>query len=265
MIRLLVQSDDYGITPAVSAGIREGIRNGVIKNTGIFVNMPWSYQVAQDIKDMDVCLGIDINYVCGKPVSDPKHIPHLIDENGYFYKSTVVSQKYKKKSYENLITTFEKDPYPYNEIYLETENQVKTFIEMTGRLPEYIHPHSLLTPNTHKAAKEVAQKYGIYHSMDMMLKLPYLATTFNGTKENTLQNQIDMDISKCLLEKDLPNLKDNKTYYYIGHCGYVDYDLFKESTLTLRRIKDLEAIMNKDIINYLHNHNIQLITYRDLK
>lgn len=265
MIQLLVQSDDYGITPGVSAGIREGIQNGIIRNTGIFINMPCSYQAAQDIKNMDVCLGIDINYVCGKPVSDPKLIPHLVDENGDFYKSTDISQKHKIVSYENLITTFEIDPYPYHEIYLETENQVKRFIEIIGRLPEYIHPHSLLTPNTYKAAQKIAQKYGIYHSMDLMLHYPCLPTTFMGTKGSNLQDQIDIDITKHLLEDDLPVLKNNQTYYYIGHCGYIDYQLFEETTLTLRRIKDLHAMLDKDIISYIHNHDIKLITYKNLK
>lgn len=265
MIKLLVQSDDYGITSGVSAGIREGIKNGIIRNTGLFVNMPSSYQAVQDIKNMEVCLGIDINYVCGKPVTDPKLISHLVDENGEFYKSTVICEKYKMVSTENLITTFEEEPYPYDEIYLETENQVKKFIELVGRLPEYIHPHSLLTPNTHKAAKAVAQKYGIYHSMDMMFDIPYLPITFKGTKGNSLQEQIDTDIVNCLLKKDFPALKDNQIYYYIGHCGYVDYELFKESTLTLRRIKDLEAMLNKEVIDYLKTHDIQLITYKDLK
>ena len=50
MIQLLVQSDDYGITSGVSAGIREGVKNGIIRNTGLFVNMPASYQAAQEIK-----------------------------------------------------------------------------------------------------------------------------------------------------------------------------------------------------------------------
>ena len=33
-MKLLVQSDDYGITPGAAAGIVYGIRNGIIRNTG---------------------------------------------------------------------------------------------------------------------------------------------------------------------------------------------------------------------------------------
>ena len=86
-----------------------------------------------------------------------------------------------------------------------------------------------------------------------------------GTKGSNLQDQIDIDITKHLLEDDLPVLKNNQTYYYIGHCGYIDYQLFEETTLTLRRIKDLQAMLDKDIISYIHNHDIKLITYKNLK
>ena len=39
---LLFQSDDYGITNGVSDGILYGIKNGVVRNTGLFVNMAHS-------------------------------------------------------------------------------------------------------------------------------------------------------------------------------------------------------------------------------
>lgn len=265
MIKLLVQSDDYGITSGVSAGIRDGIKNGIIKNTGMFVNMPCSFQAAQDIKDMDVCLGIDINYVCGMPISDVKLIPHLVDENGRFYKSGVILQKYKKIATDDfgLIQIFDQDPYPYEEIYLETENQVKKFIEIVGRLPSYIHAHSLCTPNTHKAAKAVAKKYGIVHSFEMIYNTPFLPQTFKGIKGNSIEEQLNVDVTEILL-KELAVLEENKTYYYISHCGYADGELFRETTLTLRRVKDLEAMLDSKISEYISLNDIQLITYDDL-
>ena len=78
-MKLLIQSDDYGITDGVSAGIIKAIEFGLVKNTGMFVNMPSSLNAAKAIKNIDVCLGIDINYVCGKPVTDPSLIPHMVD------------------------------------------------------------------------------------------------------------------------------------------------------------------------------------------
>ena len=48
-MKLLIQSDDYGITPAVADGIIYGITQGVIKNTGLFSTMPWAKECVEKI------------------------------------------------------------------------------------------------------------------------------------------------------------------------------------------------------------------------
>ncbi|MFR5600563.1 MAG: ChbG/HpnK family deacetylase, partial [Holdemania filiformis] len=37
-MKLLMQSDDYGMTPAVARGIVDGIEKGILRNTGMFMN-----------------------------------------------------------------------------------------------------------------------------------------------------------------------------------------------------------------------------------
>ncbi len=264
--RLLMQSDDYGITDAVSAGIRRAVEFGLIRNTGMFVNMPASVRAAADISGYDVCFGIDINYVCGRPVSDPADVPHLIDEDGYFISSGRMASRSKFTGMDELgvISYFEEDPYPYEEILLETENQVKRFIKLTGRKPEYIHPHSLTTENCLRAAKEVAERYGIIHSTDVMRKHPLLPGTFDGSKGSTVESQMEFDVIANLTGKGLPDMKENETRMFVCHCGYVDLDLFRNTSLTLRRVRDLDAMMSETLKQHLADQGIELITYRDL-
>lgn len=265
--RLLFQSDDFGITDAVTDGIIHGIKNGVIRNTGIFINMDFAKRAVELVKNLNVCLGIDINYVCGKPVSDPKDIPSLVDEDGQFISSRRLLKENKLLSLEkDVIFMFEEDPYPYEQILLETENQVKKFIEMTGRKPGYLHPHSVVTPNSEKAASEVAKKYGIYHSTDMMFSDAYVRFpgAISVSKGDSLESQMSIDVENNLLENGLPLLKDGDTGYFITHCGYVDYDLFRYSSLTLRRMVDLHAATSERVKRYIKENDIELITYSDL-
>lgn len=266
MKRLLFQSDDYGITEAVSKGIIKGIQDGIIRNTGMFVNMPCSAVAAENIKQVDVCLGIDINLVAGRPVTDPKLIPHLVDEQGNFITSRKQLASNKLVSMDDIIFHFEEDPYPYDEVLLETENQLKRFIDLTGKMPEYFHPHSLCTPNTEKAAKEIAEKHGIFQSVTMMYDTRYrqLPGAIVLSKNASIEDQIQQDVEKDLLETTLPALQEGETGYYICHCGYVDYDLFLQSSLTLRRIKDLSAVLSPAVKEYLAKNEIELISYRDL-
>lgn len=51
MRKLLFQSDDYGLTDSVADGILKGIDQGIIRNTGLFVNMPSSARAAAKIRD----------------------------------------------------------------------------------------------------------------------------------------------------------------------------------------------------------------------
>lgn len=267
MKSILFQSDDYGITRGVSAGIIRCIREGIIRNTGLFVNMDCSAYAAEQIKEESVCLGIDINYVAGSPVSDPKKIPHMVRPDGLFYSSGEQMKRNWLISMEGLISYFEEDPYPYEEILLETENQVKRFHELTGKWPEYIHPHSLITPNTDRAARDIAKKYDLYHTMDMLngkicRELPGAVMNVKGMG---LEIQLQASVEKNLLENAMPSLKEEETGYYIFHCGYVDADLFKVSSLTLRRAMDLEAAISKQVMDYIRENQIELITYKELK
>ena len=266
MKKILFQSDDYGITRAVSDGILRAIEEGVVRNTGLFVNMNSSDYAVNRIQGKNVCLGIDINYVAGMPVSSPREIPSLVKRSGMFYTSKEQNQRNHLLYMDGLISVFEQDPYPYEEILLETENQVKRFKELTGKWPEYIHPHSLVTPNTDRAARKTAEKYHLYYTMDMLQgkvckELPGAVANIKGA---ALEAQLQVQVEKNLLENALPSLKDGETGYYIFHCGYIDADLFKVSSLTLRRAVDLDAALSKNIQKYIRQNQIELITYKDL-
>lgn len=267
MKRLLLQSDDYGITRAVSDGILRGVKEGIIRNTGMFVNMPSSEAAAKQIKNERVCLGIDINYVAGKPVSKPEQVPHLVDEKGDFYSSGEQLRRHRLLGMDGIIYQFEQDPYPYEEILLETENQVKRFYELIGRWPEYLHPHSVCTPNTERAAREIADKYQIYHTTDMMNDPVYrcLPGAVSLAKGVSLEEQMRQDVETELLEIGLPALQEGETGYYIFHCGYLDADLFRVSSLTIKRMLDLKAALSDRIRQYLKQNDIELITYRELR
>ena len=65
-MKLLVQGDDFGFTKGVTLGIIDGIDNGILRNTGLFANMPSAVLAAELMKGRDhACFGIDFNLVAG--------------------------------------------------------------------------------------------------------------------------------------------------------------------------------------------------------
>ena len=85
-MKLLVQSDDYGISKAQAHGCIEGIRNGLIRNTGFFTNMPWAEECAEWIRLYlnQIAFGIDLNITTGKSVLPHPQIPTITIEDNSF-------------------------------------------------------------------------------------------------------------------------------------------------------------------------------------
>ena len=85
-MKYLFQSDDYGITRAVSLGCIHGIKNGVIRNTGMFANMPWIEECVEWIRPYlgQIAFGIDLNASTGPSILGHDRVPALTHEDGSF-------------------------------------------------------------------------------------------------------------------------------------------------------------------------------------
>lgn len=267
MKKLLFQSDDYGISNAVTDGILYGIEHGIIRNTGLFVNMPSSERAANLIRPYldKIALGIDINLVAGYSVTDPKLVPHLVNADGHMIPSTQRYKECKIIGRKGICVEFEVDPYPFEEVLLETESQILKFKELVGRLPDYFHGHSLSTPNTDKAAKIIAEKYGIQRSFDLMRSgIVYPIPCTWTPKPFPLEDQKNTNVVDNFCQS-LSNSLSHEIGHFTCHCGYVDSDLLNETTYTLIRTRDLQAATSNKVKQFLKDNGIELITYKDLR
>ncbi len=254
-MKLLIQSDDYGITEAVSCGIIKGIKDGVVQCTGMFTNMPSSKKAAEMIKDVDVCLGIDINFVAGKPVSDPSLIPSMVRPDGYFYTSRERRQLDKECESHDHVN--------YEEALIEARAQVEKFIELNGKKPEYLHGHAYGSPTTAKVMETLSQEYhiGIAHVMLDANKAKMAKSWY--TVPFSLEQQIACD-TKTFLTQDQGEILGHDMAAIISHCGYIDAPLFDVTSFTIIRTKDLEALTSDEMKQWIKDHHIELISYRDL-
>ena len=244
-MKLLVRGDDFGFTKAVTYGIVDAIDNGVLRNTGLFTNMPSSALAASMMDGRDeVCFGIDFNIVAGKPVSDPKDVPHLVDENGNFIRSgrRVSDPRYQSEEGQNEL-------FPYDEVYRELKAQYDRFLELRhGVKPGYLF------------SMDIQKKYG-FVSVFTFKKQDFTKTL------NTKVFDPMAQLNKNPL-KDIQDYSDQllaSPYVEIGgHPGFVDAELLDHTTLSLERVRD-HAMMTSDWIkNWVRDNSIELITYRDL-
>ena len=67
--RLFLNADDFGYDPAVTKGIAESMRLGVVSSTTMIVNSPWSEDAAKDAEGL--AIGLHLNLVRFQSVSMP--------------------------------------------------------------------------------------------------------------------------------------------------------------------------------------------------
>ena len=264
MVKLLVEADDFGITESTAYGIIRGITEGIIRNTGLFANMPHAEKCAELIRryrSTGACFGMDFNVVSGRPVSRPEEVPSLVHADGTFIMSG--EQMKKMKDYKDPMHMAE--VYPYDEVERECRAQVEKFIELTGDKPGYLHGHSLMTPNYWKAVQKMGERYEIPVSMDTLQANHVFQVPCDWTpRPFPVEAQMQTNVEENLM-KVLPQILDHEVSAFICHAGFMEEELNQYTTYTMIRTKDLAAMVSPRVRGFLEENHVELITYRDLK
>lgn len=249
MKQILIKADDYGFTEAVSLGILLAHKNGIVKNTGMMVNMPAAIQAAKWIKEYpDLCLGLHTNLIVGKPCADAKLIPGLLQDNGDF-----INSKVRREQIASGI-----DPFNEDEVIIETIAQVDRFYQLNGKYPEYIETHAVMSLSIQNALLKVAQKFKIEilpHHMPSKWALPQFAyNNYNFYKTN---------LPYYLYFKDKLDLTSDLVLFVL-HPGFVDQELIRHSSLTMERLLDYEMMVDQQVKAVLIDKGFQIISFREL-
>ena len=258
-MKLLLQSDDFGFTKGITLGILDAIENGSLTCTGLFVNMPDSAFAASKIKEYpQVCFGIDFNIVSGHCVADPKLLPHLVDDEGMFIRSTV---KYKDPEFGK------KELWPYDEVMIEIKAQLEKYRTLVGKDPEYLHGHSIsaVSKDYVQAIRDLSKETGIPYSKELYRVFGFqsLKETYN-VKPFTIEAQINTSTLDFCKERFDELLKEEYAFF-VGHAGFVDAEIFRWSTYSIIRTKDHEFFTSDFLKEWIQKNNVELISYRDLK
>lgn len=265
MPRLLVQADDNGISQATALGVLEAIRYGIVRNTGLFTNMPASRVAAESLREANgVSVGIDLNFVTGRPISSPPLVPTLVDDHGAFRSSGHVRSRHTSIGHRGHITVFDDEPFPYEEALIEGRAQLDRFQGLMGRPPSYIHHHALVTPDSNQVVLELAAEIGVPVPMELAggssvraLPNPWYRSPF------PLDAQATADPLTPTLEA-LEGLGQYETGLLITHPGFVDAALLELSSFSVVRARDLQMLCSDTLRRRIDDLGIELISYDEI-
>ena len=151
-IRLVVNADDFGLSPAISRGILAAHRDGIVTSTSLLGN-------AVELEDARTLLagapelgvGVHLTLVGGRPVSDPATVPSLLAADGGFHARG-----------GDLIAMWARGRVARTEVERELDAQVAR-IRDAGIVVDHLdtHHHLGFLPVVGQAVEAVARRHGI--------------------------------------------------------------------------------------------------------
>lgn len=254
MTRLIINADDFGMCEGVTLGIIKAHRDGVLRSTTLMVGMPFAAQAAEMAKAYpDLAIGIHFTLTAGKPISNPKDIPSLVDESGYFHSQAWHTQ--------NKAKSVEEDELNYDEVYQELDAQFSRFIELNGRLPDHIDSHHFSSsyPRVHEQAKKFALKY----DLPVRYTHDYIETNYEKVEfSNHFYNQ---NVSLEYFTEDFDHMLEKDSLEIMSHPAFVDQYLMTHSSYNVQRTKELEVLCDPRLRRWIRENKVELITFQDLK
>ncbi|WP_270640287.1 ChbG/HpnK family deacetylase [Longibaculum muris] len=248
-MKLIMRADDLGFSEAVSLGILKAVKDGVITSVGLMPNMESAQFGYELIKDCDIALGQHTNICVGKPLSDPRLIPSLVQENGEFCSSKEIRAR-------------EKDTINIQECEIEIEAQLLRFQEITGRNPDYFEGHAVFSKNFFIALENVAKRHGLFFCNPALDKEwekqnGIVGLPFFKADEQGLYNP------QQYMEENLHYIKENACCVAIFHPGYLDHYILTHSSFTHVRAMECEFLCSEWLKNWLAQHQIELVDFRN--
>lgn len=85
-MKLVVTADDLGLSPAVTRGILEAYRRGVVRSASLLVTFAGAEEAAACARDeAGLEIGLHLDFVGGEPAAGATAVRSLVDEDGRFH------------------------------------------------------------------------------------------------------------------------------------------------------------------------------------
>jgi len=149
---LIINADDYGLHPSVSAGIRKAHLEGILTSTTTMMNMPDAESALETAAEHcpNLGLGVHLTLTAGAPLLTPKQLPTLmrLSDGIRFPREAMLREQAAS--------------IPAAEIKAEWRTQIERFIQMAGKKPDHLDSHhnsSYYTYPFFEAMLELAAEY----------------------------------------------------------------------------------------------------------
>src|SRR5258708_10093114 len=275
--RLIVNADDYGLTPGVSRGILEAHRKGIVTSTSVMISSPGVAPAIQEALNSAPQLGLGLHFALSgtgsRPILPAEQVKSLLQDDGMFY------------PFEEWLAHYEQ--FSPDEIVRELTAQCECFADLAGKPPDHLDAHHHVIyrhPAALRTAFELAQRYNIpVRNPGFDRALPDLLSGVSEASRETTHTEIeellagatrhwpdhfedgfyDMPATLGDLLLILANLPEGVTEL-MCHPGYADDPLSFRNDYADKREAELAALTHVSVRELIKAEGIELIRFSDL-
>jgi predicted glycoside hydrolase/deacetylase ChbG (UPF0249 family) len=279
--KMIMRADDVGYTKVCNIGAFEALEHGVSTHADVMMDTPGAVDAFERLKAMPwISVGWHPHY-WGGPVLDPKEVPSMvIQEDGRI--------------------RFRKDLHTASDVVLdealkECRAEIERCVKILGRAPDTGAGRG--NSPFARAMSQVCKEFGIVTGFMRNQTITKGVGTYTEAEDKKWASRriTNLDLRQTGMSGDLRTesvtelLKYDPYIYYAEdrgnilkdfteddivqsscHPGYVDYYVYRlgdygpeAKYFTITRTKDCEAMCSDRMKNWIKQHRIELINYRD--
>ncbi|MFT4416542.1 chitin disaccharide deacetylase [Fredinandcohnia humi] len=241
-MKLVVNADDFGYTPAVTYGIVDAYKNGIVTSTTMMCNSPFMDH-AVELAKMNPDLGVGVHLVLTSRAPLSEKVPSLVDLNGDFYHQSEIFEHAKEEDIEKEWTA-----------------QIERFLS-SGLKPTHLDSHHNVHghPTAFPVVIRLASKYGLPIRNVLNDKFDYGSVR---TTDSMLRQFYGEKVSYETLEEQLKMVAAKRQTAEINcHPGYIDGELKQQSSYVDTRNVEYSILTSERIKDLARNLNISFSTY----
>ncbi|HZU07578.1 MAG TPA: ChbG/HpnK family deacetylase [Chloroflexota bacterium] len=271
---LIVNADDYGLSPGLNAGVLAAHRAGLVTSASVLVNQPWAAD-AIAAAPPTLGLGLHLNLSTGMPCAGAARVPSLVDAQGRFLRL------------DRLLLRLSLGQVRRGDLEREIAAQLERALALGAALDHLDgHHHIHLHPAVLPVALRLAIAYGVravrcpeetgrpshrepWHNRARRLAIAAAARRLRPralaagllTTEHFRGLALGTAFDTTALAATLARLPPGLTEL-MCHPGYPDAALAQRTSYAAGRERELAALTAPEVLAVVRARGIVLTTYR---
>ena len=264
MKTVIINADDFGLSPGVNNGIIKAAREGMLTSTSVMVSASYVKQAIEMLNDSGVKLGLGLHIVLNGTIPTYSKSPLFTSDTGFLSLS-----EWDDSNEKEFV----------NEMKHEIKSQLDVFVQLTGKMPDHIDSHHNICFK-HPLLKKITME--ILAELKLPIRDPSKTDWLTIKEKEEINNplllelkEMGIEVARTLrdfrgdganystLSSILMKIPDTGIYEIMCHVGYFDEILRENSSYDELREAELNVLLDPRIKRIMVEQNFKLVTYEE--